>query len=270
MSLDLFIRIAETLGRGDEVATYRERLKTSREKIHERYYDPYLNSYLNGDQVRTTFALYAGIVPDNLQSAVLAHLEKDMTGEHPYFDIGTSRYPYFKVLFAFPQFKNIIANILSKTTRPGYGYFISNGKSAWPEYWEADYFNHHIHTSYTGISAWFFKRLAGIEPTIEDPAYRTIIIRPDVVENLTHAKATVESPYGTIESGWRKESDKVIYEITVPAGSKAKIYLPATTSGITESGQPLAQAKGLQPGEKKDGCVLIHAESGKYRFEVNL
>ena len=56
------------------------------------------NAY--GDR-NTSVALFAEIVPDDLKPAVMKHLEEDMTGAHPYFDIGSfSRYRYFNVLLA--------------------------------------------------------------------------------------------------------------------------------------------------------------------------
>ncbi|MDR1130278.1 MAG: glycoside hydrolase family 78 protein [Prevotellaceae bacterium] len=248
MTLDLFIRIAETLGHGAETAPYREQLETSRVKIHEKYFEPSLNSYLDGDQVRTALALFTDIIPDSLRPAALERLEKDMTGEHPYFNIGSfSRYQYFHVLFANPQFHEIISEILSKTSCPGYGYFIARGETALPEVWEIDHpHSALIHTSYAGISSWFIKCLAGIEPDVADPGYRTFNIRPNVVKNLSYAKATLESPYGTIESGWRKENGKVIYDITVPTGSKANICLPDGTLFQADAGKYTFQNSVLQ------------------------
>jgi alpha-L-rhamnosidase len=134
--------------------------------------------------------------------------------------------------------------------------------------WEKGY-ESRIHTTYTGISAWFIKGLAGIETDAENPGYRTVTIRPNVIRKLTYAKAAVESPYGLIESGWRKENGKVIYDISIPAGSKANIYLPTTATSVTESGQPLTQAKGIKIVGEKDGYLLIHAESGKYQLGIN-
>jgi alpha-L-rhamnosidase len=270
MTLDFFIRISEALNRGDEMPPYREKLAILRTKIHEKYFDPAINSYLTGDQVRTAFALYAGVVPDSLKPLVIKHLENDMTGEHPYFNIGSfTRYQYFHVLFAYPQFQEIIAGILSKTTYPGYGYFLEQGQTTWPETWEINHPNCAIiHTSYAGISSWFIKSLAGIEPDSEDPGYRTVAIRPHTVEKLTYVKAGLESPYGLIESAWRKENGKVVYEISIPTGSKAKIYLPAKLSEITENGLPLAQVNGIKTSEIDDGYLLIQTESGKYRFEL--
>jgi alpha-L-rhamnosidase len=270
MTLDFFIRISEALNRGDEMPPYREKLAILRTKIHEKYFDPAINSYLTGDQVRTAFAIFAGVVPDSLNQLVVKHLENDMTGEHPYFNIGSfTRYQYFHVLFAYPQFQEIIAGILSKTTYPGYGNFLEHGQTTWPETWEIDHPNSAIiHTSYAGISSWFIKSLAGIEPDNEDPGYHTVTIRPHTVEKLTYAKAGLESPYGLIESGWRKENGKVVYEISVPVGSKAKIYLPAKLSEIKENGLPVTQIEGVKTVEEKDEYSLILTESGKYRFEL--
>jgi alpha-L-rhamnosidase len=269
MSLDYYIKIAEAINHNDETDIYRKRLQTLRRNIHERYFDPFLNSYLNGDQVRTTFALYAGVVPNDLIPVVLKHLEEDMTGEHPYFDIGApSRYAYFKVLLANPHLHNIVAGIVSKTTSPGYGYFLSQGETTWPEVWEWDTHSSRVHTSFVGISSWFVKGLAGIEPDSYAPGYRSFTIRPNVVQNLTYAKAGIESPYGLIESGWRKEGNAIIYDITVPVGSEAHIYLPAKLSKIKEGGQSLTRVTGIKVTEEKDDSVLINAESGKYRFEV--
>jgi alpha-L-rhamnosidase len=269
ISLDIFIQIAETLGRNAEAELYRPRLQTLRNNIHERYFDPSLDSYLNGDQVRTSLALYAGVVPDDLKAVVLKHLEKDMTGAHPYFDIGSpSRYPYFKTLLAHPHFHEIAAGIVSKKTSPGYGYFLSQGETTWPEVWEWDTHSSRVHTSFAGISAWFIKGLAGIEPSVEDPGYRTFTIRPNVVQTLSYAKAGLESPYGLIESGWRKENGTIIYDISVPVGSKALVCLPANFSKITENGRDLAKTGGIEITGEKDGYLSFVAEAGNYHIST--
>jgi alpha-L-rhamnosidase len=269
MTLNFFINIAETLG-DDETVLYRKKLETHRTNMHEKYYNAPINSYLNGDQVRTAFALYSGIVPDSLRKSVLEHLEKDLTGEHPYFNIGSfTRYPYCNVLYTHPQFQEIIADILSKTTYPGYGYFLSKGETSWPETWEIIHNNSSIiHTSYAGItSGWFIKSLAGINPNIEGPGYSIVTIRPHVIKKLDYARAAVESPYGLIESGWTKNGNQVVYHISIPFGSKARIYLPASASPITENDRPLSTVQGIEIIEEKDGYVQFLAKSGKYKLE---
>jgi alpha-L-rhamnosidase len=273
-TLDCFIRIAEILGHGEDVIPCKESLRIMREKAHEKYFTPAINSYLDGDQVRTAFALYAGIVPDSLREAVSEHLLKDMTGEHPYFDIGSpSRYPYFKTLLSDRRFHETVTDILSKTTYPGYGNFIANGETTLPESWENNLPGHfegnrsaHVHTSYVGISAWLIKGLAGIEPDSKAPGYRTVIIRPIVAQKTDYVAASLTSPYGTVKSAWRKDGDKTIYDITIPVNSDAEIYIPTTAARITENGLALSQAKGIISITEKDGYSCLHVESGQYLF----
>ncbi|MDR0541610.1 MAG: family 78 glycoside hydrolase catalytic domain [Dysgonamonadaceae bacterium] len=270
MALDHYIHIAEALGRNDETASYRKRLQILQTALHKKYYNPEKHSYLDGDQVRSATALFAGIVPEDLQPDVLKHLENDMTGAHPYFDIGSfSRYQYFHVLLAHPQFAEIIYNILSKTTYPGYGYFLAKGETAWPETWEIDEDKNSakIHTGYTGISAWFIKSLAGIEPVAENPGYQTVSIRPRIIEKISFARAGVETPYGLVESGWEKDNGNIRFDIVIPADVKAHVYLPASRVEITESGNPLSQVKYIKIIKETPDYLLIEVLSGKYRFE---
>jgi alpha-L-rhamnosidase len=244
MTLQLLVDIAETLGRSDEAASYLRRIAPLKAKIHDTYYHPATRAYANGDQVRTAWALFADVVPDSLRPALLAHLKDDMTGAHPYFDIGaSSKYPYFKTLLAHPGvFHETVAGLLSKTTYPSYGYFLQQDETTWPEAWEARV-DAHVHTSYVGISAWLIKGIAGIET-----AGRRVTIRPRPTEQLTFVRAAVQSPYGAIESAWRRSGSKIIYEVTIPVGVKAGIYLPDAT--------------------KADGYDIHEVTAGKYKYEL--
>ena len=266
MSLELYMTIVHALGAADgDVAQYRQMLETGRIKIHEKYYNPAVGSYLSGDQVRTAFALFTGVVPDELKPAVVKHLEDDMTGAHPYLNVGSfGRYPYYQTLFSHPQFHNIISGIMAKTTYPGYGYFIAQGETTFPEVWEITHPNcAQIHTSYSGISAWFVKGLAGINPA--RAGYSLIRIEPQVVDNLEHAGAGLETPFGLVESGWRKQNDTVIYKVSVPTGAEAEVVLPAAKLSAGD-GQWLSRVEGVKSIRKEDENIHIHIVSGNYTF----
>jgi alpha-L-rhamnosidase len=134
-----------------------------------------------------------------------------------------------------------VAGLLSKTTYPSYGYFLQQDETTWPEAWEARV-DAHVHTSYVGISAWFIKGIAGIET-----GNRGVVIRPRPTAQLTFARAAVQSPYGAIESAWRRSGSKITYEVTIPVGVKADIYLPDTA--------------------KDGGCDIHEVTAGKYKWE---
>ncbi|MDR2863863.1 MAG: glycoside hydrolase family 78 protein [Puniceicoccales bacterium] len=268
LNLDLFDKIAGALGRADEAAPFHERLTALREAINKRYYKGD-GVYFNGDQVRTTLALHAGVVPAAETKAVLAHLEKDLLGKHPFFDTGSfGRYPFFKVLFGNPRFNEIVDGILSKKTYPGYGHFLAKGETTWPECWEMkNDICARTHTSYTGISGWFVKVLAGIEPSSEGPGYRVFTLRPQVIKNLSFAAATLESPYGKIASGWRKENGTLVFEFEVPVGTTAKVTLPSKAEQWTESGKPLAQAEGVRITGGQGDTMQVELAAGKYKIK---
>jgi alpha-L-rhamnosidase len=270
LDLVLFGKTAAVLGHAEETALCGTRLAALRKAMHAKFYKGG-GVYLNGDQVRTTFALHTGIVPDAEVEKTLAHLERDLTGPKPYFDIGSfGRYPFFKTLFEGGRFQETLAAILSRTAYPSYGNFLGKGETTWPECWEVRNDGcARAHTSYTGISGWFIKCLAGIEPSEEGPGYRVFTLRPRVVKDIRHAAATLESPFGAIKSAWRKSDDNsaITYEITVPVGAAALLTLPVNAARVTERGVPLAAVSGVKVVAEGES-VSLRLESGAYRFET--
>ncbi|MDR1860166.1 MAG: glycoside hydrolase family 78 protein [Bacteroidales bacterium] len=269
MTLDFCMKIAKTLGETAIETACREKLDALRTKLHRTYFHPATGSYLTGDQVRTAFALYAGIPPDSLKNAVIEHLHRDMTGEHPYFNIGSfTRYPYFKTLLANRQFTDVVCDILLRKEYPGYGYFVANGCNTWPEAWEIVHPNSSlVHTSYAGISGWFIKALAGIEP--DAAGYKTVSISPRIPAKLQFVRATLLSPYGEIKSGWEKTADGLRVDITVPVGVSARIRLPASPPRISENSLPLDATEGITSVSESGDSAIIIAESGCYSFMVH-
>ncbi|ANH81203.1 hypothetical protein A8C56_09600 [Niabella ginsenosidivorans] len=237
MTLDFMIRIATTLeGRSADVQQYAQTLNALRQALHRQYYKPETGTYLNGDQVRTAFALYAGIVPDSLRERVNAHLQHLLKSQG-YLNIGSfGRYPFYKTVLSEAGYFNLIAGILKKDTYPGYGYFLKKGATTFPEMWEIDQPNSTvIHTSYTGISAFFIKGLAGINEAVS--GYDTVLISPHLVENVTWCKASVETPYGRVKSAWQKEGNRqVTYKITIPFGAVARVRLQNQPEKLMSSG----------------------------------
>jgi alpha-L-rhamnosidase len=94
------------------------------------------------------------------------------------------------------------------------------------------------------ISAWFIEYVAGIRPGA--PGYKTVIIKPDVMNCLTWAQATHDSPYGMISSAWQVNGLTASLNITIPPGTTAVVYLPMlgrtmTNVVIQESGATIWQ-----------------------------
>lgn len=53
---------------------------------------------------------------------------------------------------------------------------------------------------------------------------------------FTFADATYKSVYGVVKSGWKRESGKTVFEISVPSNCTAEIILPNGTAEAVAAG----------------------------------
>ena len=267
MDLRTFIGIAKILEKPDDVATYGKRLEDLKTKVQARFFNPNQNTYIDSRQIHLAFPMFAGITPDEVKPKVFANFEKEILQARPYFDMGSSGLPVLlKFLIEDVERNDLIFPPLVKTTEPGYGYFLSRGETAWPEYWD-DTKPSRIHTCYTGIAAWFIKGLGGIR---EDPAhygYQSFIIKPALAGDLTFAEAKTESLYGAILSRWEKKGGGIQMNIAVPVNSTATVYVPAMElNSVTESGVAIPRAKGVQFLKMEGLHAVFEVQSGVYQF----
>jgi alpha-L-rhamnosidase len=73
--------------------------------------------------------------------------------------------------------------------------------------------------------------------------------------------------YGVIESRWRMEGGCYTLETTIPPGSTATIYLPATSlDTVTEGGKSAAKAVGVRPVGMEGDRAVFHLQAGRYGF----
>jgi alpha-L-rhamnosidase len=122
-------------------------------------------------------------------------------------------------------------------------------------------FNHY---AYGAIGDWMYRVVAGIE--IGKPGYKHILIQPQTDKRLSFAKASFESSYGKIVSGWETKDGKTILKVSIPANTNATIKIPVESADkITENGTAITTA--FKNIRQEDKNVLIELGSGDYAFE---
>ena len=267
MNLGTFIKIAKLLGRNDDDALYSQRLQDLRSNIQSRFFNPEQSCYLDSRQVHLAFPMLVGITPPEVRPKVLANFEKESLGNRPYLAMGSSGLPVLlKFLIEDIERNDILFQDLSKKTEPGYGYFLSQGETTWPEYWD-DKCPSRIHTCYTGIAAWMIKGLAGIREDPGNLGYQSFVIKPSPVGDLTYAAASVKSLYGMIFSRWEKKNGKFSLNVTIPVNSSALVYVPAKSERLITEGNTLAsESKGVSFQRMEEGNAVFRVESGTYHF----
>ena len=88
------------------------------------------------------------------------------------------------------------------------------------------------HYSKGALCEWLFKEMCGIKITGENE----FTISPHPGGHFTFAKASYDSVYGVVESGWEKKEDGYEFTIKVPANCKARIVLPDASDEVKECG----------------------------------
>ena len=77
-------------------------------------------------------------------------------------------------------------------------------------------------------------------------------------------RASTVHPHGRIASAWKREGDKVIYEITIPGNTSALVFLPEG-GAVSEGSKSLPDEWRLK--EMYQGTQGFRIVAGTYRFE---
>jgi alpha-L-rhamnosidase len=271
--LDVIVQAAKALGKADDVKIYSERLAKLRPAVHKFFYHPETHNYIDGRQLSMAFPLYTGITPESERAAVYAGFVDEISKRKPYLDTGSSGLPILlKYMVEDAERADLLFTCLSRTEKPSYGYFLGMGETAWPEYWENDEkIESRIHTCYTGIAGYFVKAIGGIRPDSSGWGMKKFIIKPQLVGDLTFARTTSGSYYGTMGSAWKRDGSSASFDIEVPINTTARVYLPAKNlADVQEGGKPLAEAQGVHVIGLESGCVILDVDSGVYAFKAEM
>lgn len=111
--------------------------------------------------------------------------------------------------------------MLENTEKPGWlGEVLDGATTVW-ENWEGDLSQNHY--SPGAVCQWLFETVAGIRVAGEN----RFLIAPVPGGTLTHAKASYQSPYGQVESGWEKTDSGLKFTVHVPDNCTAEVILPS-------------------------------------------
>lgn len=116
--------------------------------------------------------------------------------------------------------------VLMQTTTPSWLHQVEQGATTtwetWPGYTRRGraYMSHN-HYAFGSVASWMIDGIAGLGRAA--PGYRRLRIAPKIGGDLTHATASVMTPFGTASSGWERRGDQVTLLVEVPPGTTAEI-----------------------------------------------
>lgn len=119
--------------------------------------------------------------------------------------------------------------LLENEEMPGWLFMPKNGATTIWESWEGTQAQGGIaslnHYSKGAVCEWLFKTMCGIRPAGEN----RFVIAPLPGGHFTCAKASYQSVWGTVESGWEKTETGCSLTVRVPCNTTAEVILPDGT-----------------------------------------
>ncbi|WP_231634959.1 alpha-L-rhamnosidase [Pedobacter sp. PACM 27299] len=231
------------------------------EKIKKAINDKYLNRnegiYGTGLQTELSVALLWGIVPEDLRIKVAQKLADRVKADNMHLDVGVLGAKAILNALSENGQADIAYKLAVQDTYPSWGWWIANGATTLYENWniQAGRDISLNHMMFGEIGGWFFKGLGGIMTDEKAPGFKNIRLMPHFVTGLNEFESIHEGPFGTIQSSWKRNGQKIIYEVHIPANSSATIHFPL------EAGQSARMAGTMLP-------EVYQASAGKYTFEI--
>lgn len=271
-SADLLSRTARLLGKEEEADSYSELFGKIKEAFQQEYVTPN-GRVMSNTQTAYLLALRFDLLPEDLKPAAIEHLVGDIRG-HGHLTTGFLGTPHLNPVLSQHGRADLAYDLLLREEYPSWLYPVTRGATTIWERWDGikrngtfqnpgmNSFNHY---AYGAIGEWLFKEVAGIQA--EEPGYGRMRIGPVPGGGLDHARALLDSPYGRIESAWEIAAEGFSLEVEIPANTTATVVLPdARVDSVTEGGNGLADAEGVQLFGQEESNVTIQLGSGRYRF----
>ncbi len=269
---DLLSRLARVLGRDAEAGRFRQRADQIKTAFNTRFLDPATGRYGKGTQACQSFALYLGLVPDDVRARAFDVLVQDLAAHDDHLTTGIFGTRFTLQVLSDHGRPDLAYRVVSQRDFPGWGHMLARGATTLWEHWEfSDNVYSHNHPMFGSVSEWFVKYLAGIRPADDAVGFDRIIIAPAIVKGLTSAQASYTSIRGRIASEWSVADGQVKLHVEIPPAATATVHLPASDpKTVRESGAPLDQSPGVRFERAGQGRCVCTLPPGQYDFAMPL
>ena len=222
---DMLSKMAAIAGRDEDNRKYALLAADIKQAFNKRYFDTSKGIYDHGGQTPMAIALYFGLAEDQHKETVLYNLLRTIEEKGGHIDAGVvGTKAVINTLLMYDQEK-VLFEMADKRTFPGWGYWIEAlGANTLYQNWDGSQSLNHI--MFGSIGDYFYQGLGGIQPDENFPGFKHFRIKPSVNNDLEWVEAGHDSPYGTIESKWKKLNDGLQMNVSVPPNTTAEIYVP--------------------------------------------
>ncbi|NDV78091.1 glycoside hydrolase family 78 protein [Dysgonomonas sp. 511] len=230
----LFAEAAKLQGKKADEKKYSALAKEIRKAFNDKFFDKASKQYGSGSQFCNAVAVFMNLVEPQDKQAVMANLKKDIAERGNRLTTGDVGNRYLFQALALNGENELMYQMHNHEDAPGYGFQIKFGATTLTEQWDPRKGASWNHFMMGQIDEWFFRSLAGIEPTT--PGFREFTIQPQPVGDLKWVKTKHKTLYGDIKVEWENADGKFKLSVLVPVNTKAIVILPNGQREMVGSG----------------------------------
>jgi alpha-L-rhamnosidase len=274
-STELMARIAEVLGKTADGARYNELFENIRRAFNRAYVAA--DGRIEGDtQTDYVLALAFGLLDSDKANLAAKYLVENIQNRQWHLSTGFIGTKSLMLALAQIGHNDVAERLIHNDTFPSWGFSIKQGATSIWERWDGwtpeggfqdPGMNSFAHYSFGAVYQWMVEDLGGIRSAW--PAYKEIVIAPQLDKLLTSADTTYDSIRGPIETHWKRSGDKLRLAVSIPANTTATVRIPAADQGhVYEGHTPAVRAEGVRFMQMDGGNAVFTIGSGKYVFSV--
>ena len=257
-------KTATLLGNSADATQYATLAAASANAFQAKFWNASAAHYDRNSQTDNAVPLALGFAPAGSSAAALTALVQGITAGQYQVTAGDIGWAFVVQALADAGRSDILLSMVKQSANPGYLYMIDHGATSLTEAWNAGPSSSQDHAMLGHIERWFWESLAGFGTEESFPGFERFILAPQMPTGIQSVSATHHAPQGTISSGWVRGTAGVELTVSVPVNTLATVYVPG--GAVTESGVPVASARGVTAVTPYDGGVAIDVGSGSYDF----
>lgn len=261
--------VAETarlLGKTADADKYAKLAGDIREAFNRTFFHGDTGQYATGSQASNAIPLVLGLVDAKRVPDVLENLVKDVRAHKNHLTAGDIGHRFLVQALNQGGRSDVVFDMTNQRDVPSYGSQIEQGVTSLTEVWDPKRGFSQNHCMLGHIEEWFYNGLAGIQLDPSEVGFAKIVIKPQIVGDITWVKAHYDSIRGRIVSEWKLENGTLVMDVTVPPNTTATVYVPAgkdKTVTVNDGAGP-----SVAPARREADTAVYEVGSGKYRFTV--
>lgn len=268
-STKLMGRIAEVLDKDKDAAKFNELFGEIKNAFNEAYVSE--DGKIKGDtQTGYVLALAFDLLDNEMSQKAEDHLLRKIEENDWHLSTGfVGTKDLMGVLNKIGR-SDIAYRLFENDSFPSWFFSVKHGATSIWERWDGwtvekgfqdPRMNSFSHYAFGAVGEWMFKTIGGIDT--DGAGFKDIIIRPRLGGKLKWAKVSYNSIHGEIKTNWKIKGGKFILDVTIPANTTAKVFVPVKTkSDVIKAGiEPYVKFIGME-----NGSAVYKIESGTYQF----